>query len=806
MNYPLDPWPTWMDGWLAKSLDKSAGPEPESLALHTWLVLSRLGDQHRLRPHLPDRLGEPRLWHRMFWACFLHDFGKAASGFQQVLRGESPRWPQRHEVLSLAFVDWLFPPGHADREWIVAAIAAHHKEPCELYEQYLADTDAAGDALAALGHEIDDQTLVALWRWLDACPRPWAEALGMGEAVEFPPLLPLDEARQVFGVPAIRRPLEEFDAYALNLEHAHQITGGVLGGILLRGLIFTADHSASAHAAHFPDLPLTRQRALGRLAEADLRDHQRDAEHVGRGSTILVAPTGSGKTEAALLWAARQAALDAHPPPRLFYALPYQASMNAMYKRLADHFPPEVVGLQHGRAMQSLYYDLLSQDDTTPQGAAEQARLKREWADLGFHPVRVFSPYQMLKAAYSLKGFEQWLTDYHGGLFIFDEIHAYEPKRLALIVELIRWLAAHFDARFLIMTATLPPPVEAVIRGALPGCAEVYASGAMFHASRRHLLHLLEGELLSHKGLSAIVAQVEAGKSVLVCLNTVQRAMDVYRCLGELLPEMAAQRGIILVHGRFNGEDRKHKEERIQKYTGVRSTERRPTLVVATQVVEVSLDIDLDTLYTDPAPLEALVQRFGRVNRGRPPGGPLADVHVFREPADGQRVYRPSFVAASLEALESIDGQAVDEAQVSKLLRQVYAGENGKWWRGEYGRAARDFRGILGAIRPFRSADGALAEQFYRLFDGIEVLPAGLRDEYDRRRRENGILGASSLFVPISYGQYQSLYRVGRAWPYPDDRKPLYYIVDAEYSPELGLDLKGARERARAEQFETEDT
>ncbi len=805
MNVPVYPWPTWMDGLLAKSLDKSAGPEPESLALHTWLVLSRLGDQHRLRPRLPDQLGEPRLWHRMFWACFLHDFGKAASGFQQVLRGESPRWPQRHEVLSLAFTDWLFPPGHADREWIVAAIAAHHKEPCELYERYLADTDAAGDALAALGYEIDDQTLVALWRWLDACPRPWAEALGMEEAVEFPPLLPLDEARQVFGVPAIRRALDEFDSHALDLEEARQVAGDVLGGILLRGLIFTADHSASAHAAHFPDLPLSRERALGSLSEADLRDHQRDAERVGRGSAILVAPTGSGKTEAALLWAARQAALDAHPPPRLFYALPYQASMNAMHQRLAEHhFPQEVVGLQHGRALQSLYHDLLSADDATPAGAAEQARLKREWADLGFHPVRVFSPYQMLKAAYSLKGFEQWLTDYHGGLFIFDEIHAYEPKRLALIVELVGWLARHFEARFLIMTATLPPPVGAVIREALPGCDEIRASEAVFHDSRRHLLHLLDGELLSDEGLSAIADQVEAGKSVLVCLNTVQRAMDAYGRLCEHLPDVTT----ILVHGRFNAEDRQHKEETIQRYTGVRSTERRPTLVVATQVVEVSLDIDLDTLYTDPAPLEALLQRFGRVNRGRPPGGPLADVHVFREPADGQRVYRPGFVAASLEALESLDGQAVDEAQVPELLRQVYAGENGEWWRGEYDAAACNFCDILDDIRPFRSADGALAEQFYRLFDGIEVLPYGLEEEFQRRRREHGYIEASSLFVPISYGQYQSLYRAHLAWPVGEDRRgqPQYHVVNAEYSWELGLDLKRARERARAEQFETEDT
>ncbi|MBN1427701.1 MAG: CRISPR-associated helicase Cas3', partial [Anaerolineae bacterium] len=635
MPYPVDPWPEWMegaDGLWAKSLDKSAGPEAESLAMHTWLVLSRLADQYRLRPNLAEQLGEPRLWQRLFWACFLHDTGKAAAGFQQVLRG-GERWPQRHEVLSLAFVDWLFPAGHVDRLWVVAAVASHHKEPGVLYERYLSELDTAQEAIAGLGTEITPPVLGWLWHWLDECPRPWAEALGMAEVVEYPPLPSLADAQGMFGVEAIRRALGEFDALDLQYEESYQAASELLGAVMLRGLILTADHSASAHAPEFVGLPLTRENGLGKLKDANLRDHQQAAERVEPGSAILVAPTGSGKTEAALLWAARQAALDGSPPPRLFYALPYQASMNAMRKRLAErHFSEELVGLQHGRAVQSLYHDLLTDDDNTAQEAAEQARRKRELADLGIPPVRVFSPYQMLKAAYSLKGFEALLVDYHGGLFIFDEIHAYEPKRLALIVELVSWLAQHFDARFLVMTATLPPTIEQVLREALPGCQSIEASEKVYQEARRHTVHLLDGDLLSEEGFSRIVKSIEDGQSVLVCLNTVQRAMDMYEKMQALLPEMAKAKRIVLMHGRFNAKDRSGKEKLVQDYTrtGLQAQDRRPTLVIATQVVEVSLDIDLDTLYSDPAPLEALLQRFGRVNRGRKAGGPLADVYVFR--------------------------------------------------------------------------------------------------------------------------------------------------------------------------------
>ena len=72
-----------------------------------------------------------------------------------------------------------------------------------------------------------------------------------------------------------------------------------------------------------------------------------------------------------------------------------------------------------------------------------------------------------------------------------------------------------------------------------------------------------------------------------------------------------------LLHGRFNVRDRLAKEKFVRSVAGSKSQHRRGIVLVATQVVEVSLDIDLDTIYSDPAPLEALVQRFGRINRRR---------------------------------------------------------------------------------------------------------------------------------------------------------------------------------------------
>ena len=98
-------WPDWLDALWAKS-SVTRGQAGESLAQHTWLVLERLAELMRLRPDLASYLNSSRLWHCLFWACFLHDLGKAASGFQLALRGKKP-WKRRHEVLSLAFLDWI---------------------------------------------------------------------------------------------------------------------------------------------------------------------------------------------------------------------------------------------------------------------------------------------------------------------------------------------------------------------------------------------------------------------------------------------------------------------------------------------------------------------------------------------------------------------------------------------------------------------------------------------------------------------------------------------------------------------------
>ena len=571
---------------------------------------------------------------------------------------------------------------------------------------------------------------------------------------------------------------------------------GFAAPITLRGMLLSTDHSGSAHALDLPHVQLEaddvivsrkidwkklywHQRGTSEEKEGALEDEQ--ALFWPRGSVLLVAPTGSGKTEAALLWAACQKEAD-HQPPRLFYTLPYQASMNAMVRRLAETFGNEHVDLQHGRALLATDRWFMEKGEQ-PENATQVARRRRAMARLHYPPVRVFSPYQMLKAMYRLKGYEAQLTDYHNSLFIFDEIHAYDIERLALILRTIAYLRRHYNARFLVMSATFPQLIRDWLADALGEAPTITAAPKLFTKFQRHCLRLVEGEVLDEVNLSRVRAAALEGKSVLVACNVVARAQMVY----EILRKQLTPNGIdlVLLHGRLNSRDRLEKENIIRERTGTHRSGGAPIVLVATQAVEVSLDIDLDTIYSEPAPLEALVQRFGRVNRRGKKG--IVDVHVFTIPSDEQKwVYDERLVAGTLRVLARENGRPVDESAVGLGLAEIYEGEVADEWKRRYAAVAAEFdAAIIGSLRPFQS-DPDLDRQFDKMFDGVEVLPEDLWSEYARLTNEGNYIQAGELLVPISY---QQLARISQARKRTSEKGERLITVDIPYNSEMGLDL-----------------
>ena len=775
-------YPDWLDDVWAKSAELGEGGRPETLAQHTWNVLSRLAEFIQLRPNLPPQLNMPRLWHLLYWSAFLHDYGKVLNGFQAQLRSDGTGWGHRHEVFSLAFVDWVSGDlSTEEQRWLVASIVSHHRDFEEIQRIYPTPDFDDDDPLQQQLASLEEETLRGLWRWLSKCGIPWRDNLELTDFGIFKPVLPVEqtaiESVQQHGVERIRHWLKVYRRLNRDLEDG-DAPHAVVPGITVRGYIINADHSASAHAGPVPLAQFNADRILKsrNLSSEGLFEHQSQAAAVDD-SALLVAPTGSGKTEAALLWAARQSSVT-EGLPRLFYTLPYQASMNAMQKRLSDSFPKRV-GLQHGRSLLALYRDLLERDYSS-EAAARAARWARNLSRLNYPPVRVFSPYQMLKGMYRLKGYEALLSDYHNAAFIFDEIHAYEVGRLAMIFKTIEYLRVNFNTRFFVMSATFPTLIQEWLSEALNTPTQIEAAPELFQAFVRHRLMLHDGELLDDSGLAKVIGDAKAGKSVLVVCNLVDHAQEAYDRIRDELNEVNIRTE--LLHGRFNMRDRSKKEQIIRDATGSTSDARYPIVLVATQAVEVSLDIDLDTIYTEPAPLEALVQRFGRINR-RGKQKDLAPVHVFRQPDDGQKIYDAELVERTIAILEREHERPIDESAIRGWLDEIYSGEIETRWREDYNNAAENFHAsCVRSMRPFASDEG-LEDMFYKAFDGIEVLPEPLYDEY-KAVCDDEPIRAGELLVPISWRRYHALRSDDRILS-RDRKEP--YRVKAAYDSEVGL-------------------
>jgi len=374
-----------------------------------------------------------------------------------------------------------------------------------------------------------------------------------------------------------------------------------------------------------------------------------------------------------------------------------------------------------------------------------------------------------LKAAFRIKGYESICADFFDSALIYDEIHAYEPKRLALIIGQMGDLAERFGARLCLMSATLPTFLQDWLRAEVPDLGEpIHASAKEFTHFRRHRLVVKEGDLLDH--LPEIAERARKG-SVLVCCSTVRRAQQAYDNLSDA--------GVhpVLLHGRFIGRDRLKKENLLSP------GEEQDIVMVATQVIEVSLNVSFGTIFSDPAPLEALLQRFGRVNRfGN--SQDLAAVHVFTEPL-ALHVYSPPIVSEAVSVLRHHDGQPIDEGQLTNWLDDQYTADILAPIQDEYARTLKLMRSKLGRLAPFQS-DPELREEFFEMFDSVEVLPASLEAEYLQFVAAGDTIEADSLLVSIRWGQWTNLARHGLTKARTADSPA---IVDVPYDSEYGLRL-----------------
>ncbi|OYD07559.1 CRISPR-associated helicase/endonuclease Cas3 [Paludifilum halophilum] len=476
--------------------------------------------------------------------------------------------------------------------------------------------------------------------------------------------------------------------------------------IMLKGLLHRLDHAASAHVPveagvdepvgiytdRFMDGRGFQKNELQRFAEAN-RDR----------NVIAIAQTGMGKTEAALLWAGED---------KTFFTLPLRVSINAIYSRITEDegMAYSAAGLLHSTA----------QDYLDENGGEHWEKLYDQSRQLS-NKLLLTTIDQILKFPFYYRGFEKELATMAGAKVIIDEIQVYDPDIAAMLVKSLEMIR-RVGGRFMVMTATMPTLYLEELR-ALDGIdMDRVAQGEFVDPDlTRHRIQLRESVVEDHLDE---VAERGRDKQVLIIVNTVRRAVQLY----ERLHEIAGDE-VYLLHSQFTREDRQLLEGEIRHFN---EQEKHPGVWITTQLVEASIDIDFDELHTELSVLDSFFQRLGRCYRKRKLDHQQPNVFVYTDlnrisGIGRNNVYDRSLVEKGLALLDEYDGAILDEPSKVELVRKLYHPDylSGTDFLEQF-EEAMDF---FDSLDPFKMTEKE-AQQKLRKIQNITVIPGNLFDEW----------------------------------------------------------------------------
>ena len=438
--------------------------------------------------------------------------------------------------------------------------------------------------------------------------------------------------------------------------------------IIIKGLLNKIDFAASSHTKveYEPEKLDEKTVKFIKGGGYELNDLQEFMKENKDKNVIIKASTGIGKTEGALIWIGEN---------KGFFTLPLKVSINSIYDRIIDsskiNNPKNKTALLHSDSAS----EYLKRDN--------KGELDKEYLDSTkqlAYPLTICTIDQLIGFIFRYEGFELKLATLSYSKLVIDEIQMYAPDLVAYLIIAIRDIVK-MGGQFAILTATLPPIFEYFMN--LIGITE----GKNYIKPNKSFIKKLDGKpMLRHKirvhdeNISAKkILEGYSSNKVLIIVNTVKQAQKLYNDL----KDKNFNGNLNMFHSKFIKRDRAKKEEEIFKDGQLKN--KFSGIWITTQVVEASLDIDFDILYTELSDISGLLQRMGRVYRNRL----LKDkenINIFV----GNSSNMPSGIGGeysiidtdafekSKEIIRKYDKKELDEEIKMSMVEEVYSVENMK--------------------------------------------------------------------------------------------------------------------------------
>lgn len=505
-------------------------------------------------------------------------------------------------------------------------------------------------------------------------------------------------------------------------------------------------------------------------------DFQLNSAEASSQNIFVQISTGQGKTEAATLWATNN-----NHYQKIIFLLPTMVTTNKMWKRMLQFFDShDIVGLSHSAAQ---YY--LKDDDEI---AADDIRKHTLYSRTFFKPVTVATVDQLI---YSFFNWGHWVmtgSASYNAKVIIDEIHIYDAYTFGLLLQTIECIRP-FNTQFAIMSASLPNILKNELEKVLPDYTLIQEPA--HDEKQRHVIEVRDS--LIEDNIEDIMEYFHNGRKVLVVCNTIAKAREIFSSLNDIPAESK-----MLYHSQFILLDKKKKEETLESI----GNREGGYIAVCTQIVEVSLDIDFDVLFTENAPIDAIIQRLGRVNRkgliqNRIPEWKFAPIIITRESEKSRKyVYKDldnilseTYLQISIKAQQK-EGN-LKEKDFRELVNNIYTEEALGQKYFEEIQSAKNFvkqvwKKVLKNVFTLNIEDAKLNEISSRKSDYVTVEAVTLRHFQNKNfdevvvNKQFDLLREHTLKAPIHLAKKNSFRTV---------KDTNIYIIDLGYDEIIGLHL-----------------